>query len=260
MGRSGRTAVREHANRLRLELELDFLAANAENAAGGIGLTPRTARDLFQSGVDVLTTGNHVWKHKELRPYLDEEQRVLRPANYPAGPGSGMGVFQGESGPQVAVLNLMGRTYMEAVDCPFQTAETLLASLPVDVKVRLVDFHAEATSEKKALAYFLQDKVTAVLGTHTHVQTNDACILGQRCGFITDLGMCGAEDSVLGMDKDIIVERFYTRLPMRFEPAQGEACLCGAALDVDEAGRTLNIYAVRQSAAELRKYSHTNQG
>ncbi|WP_173086173.1 TIGR00282 family metallophosphoesterase [Fundidesulfovibrio magnetotacticus] len=243
VGRPGRKALAEQARNLRRDLELDVLMANVENASGGIGLNAKAARELLALPLDVLTGGNHTWKHKDVFPVFQEAPRLLRPANYPAGaPGTGLRVFETAGGVPYAVLNLLGRTYMDAVDCPFQTARTLLDSLPADVAVRIVDFHAEATSEKKGMAYFLDGRVSAVLGTHTHVQTNDARILPGGTAALTDVGMCGPVHSVIGMDAQGIVNRFLTRLPVRFEVAKGPARLEGALCAIDEStGRALSI-------------------
>ena len=236
IGRLGRKALATSLNALRTSLGLDVVVANAENASGGIGLDAKAAKELLGLGVDVLTSGNHIWKHRDIWGFLGETDRVLRPANYPAGaPGAGVGVYSGPDGIRYAVLNLMGRTYMEAVDCPFQTADALLGALPADVAVRLVDFHAEATSEKKAMGYFLDGRVSAVIGTHTHVQTNDARVLPKGTAYLTDAGMCGPVDSVIGMDAEAVLSRFVKRLPARFEVAKGSARLEGALCEIDAA-------------------------
>lgn len=243
IGRPGRKALADALKTLRRMLELDAVLANAENASGGIGLNAKAAKELLALPVEALTSGNHIWKHKDIFAYFNETERLLRPANYPAGaPGSGVGVYEAKDGTPFAVINLMGRTYMEAVDCPFQTAETLLATLPGDVKVRLVDFHAEATSEKKAMGYFLDGRVSAVLGTHTHVQTNDPRVLPKGTACLTDIGMCGPLDSIIGMEAQTIVGRFISRLPVRFEVAKGPVRLEGALCEIDSAtGRAVSI-------------------
>lgn len=243
VGRSGRKALADSAVRLRRTLELDALVANAENASGGIGLNSKAAKDLLALPVEALTSGNHIWKHKDIYNFFRETDRLLRPANYPDGvPGNGMGIFQTPTGLRFAVLNLLGRTYMEAVDCPFARADALLATLPDDVKVRVVDFHAEATSEKKAMGYHLDGRVSAVLGTHTHVQTNDARVLPGGTACLTDVGMCGPVDSIIGMETKGIVARFQNRLPVRFEVAKGPARLEGALCDIDHTtGRALSV-------------------
>ncbi len=236
VGRPGRTAVIERAPRLRRAHEIDLFVANAENASGGIGLTVKSARQLLTpSGPDVLTSGNHIWKHKDLISIFQEDDRVLRPANYPEGaPGTGLGIYQTDAGIPYAVINLLGRTYMDAVDCPFQSAVSLLATIPGDIVVRLVDFHAEATSEKRAMGFVLDGRVTAVLGTHTHVQTNDAQILPQGTAYMTDLGMCGPTDSILGMSVDPVLQRFLTGRPHRFIVARNPARLEGCLIDIDD--------------------------
>jgi len=245
VGKGGRQMVEEYLPGLRRELGLDVVLSNAENASGGRGLSAACAKDLHRAGIDILTTGNHVWKFPDIRPLLDSEPRLLRPANYPASaPGRGLGVFAlGQGLPPLAVINLQGRTFMEPLDCPFAAAERLAAEVPSGAVV-VVDMHAEATSEKRALAHMLRVRVQAVVGTHTHVQTSDACILDGVTGFITDLGMCGPEDSCLGMDNDIILRKFQTGLPHRFGLATGPCMLNGALIDV-EAGRCRSISAWR---------------
>ncbi|TVM15408.1 metallophosphoesterase [Oceanidesulfovibrio indonesiensis] len=245
VGRPGRRAVSALLPGLIREHAPALVVANGENAAGGLGLDAKTSRQLFDVGVHVLTSGNHVWKFKVFHETMDNEPRILRPANYPPGaPGRGMGVYDA-GGVQVAVINLMGRTFMEAIDCPFRTADALLDELDAQdkpVAVRLVDFHAEATSEKIALAYHLAGRVSAVLGTHTHVQTNDARILPGGTAALTDAGMCGVRDSALGMDTNAIIERFITGLPKRFTVASGQELVSGAWVDVDpETGTALDV-------------------
>jgi len=250
VGKPGRQALKELLPAMRREHAPDVVIANGENASGGIGLTAETLRELLGMGIDVLTTGNHVWKHRDLYGPLDKEPRLLRPANYPAGaPGRGLGVYDLPGGHRLAVLNLCGTTYMDPLDCPFRTAETLLAQLEAEEGqpvVRLVDFHAEATSEKKALGWFLDGRVSAVIGTHTHVQTADAMLLPGGTAYLTDAGMCGVEASVLGMDHKVIVDRFLTKLPQRFRPATGRGSLNGVLLDVEDAtGKARSIRALR---------------
>ncbi len=252
VGRPGREAVSGEVRRLRAELALDAVLANAENASGGLGLKPEEAKRLLDSGLDALTSGNHIWKYREIQDYLHRSPRLLRPANFPPGaPGQGLGVYT-VGGVPLAILNLQGRTYMEALDCPFRAADELLARVPEGVRVILVDFHAEATSEKIAMAYHLSGRVTAVLGTHTHVQTSDARILRDARGqgftaALTDLGMCGPEESILGMEPAPIISRFMTGLPERFKVAGGAVLMEGALLSVDEAtGRAEAIETFRR--------------
>ncbi len=243
VARPGRKAVLQQAADLRRELGLELLLANAENASGGLGLSPEGAAELLAGGLDALSSGNHIWKFKEIGAYLDRESRLLRPANFPPGlPGSGVGLYRSASGLPYVLINLQGRTFMQAIDCPFRAADALLAQVPEQVRVRIVDIHAEATSEKIALARYLDGRVSAVLGTHTHVQTNDARLLPGGTAAITDLGMCGVEDSVLGMAYEPILERFVSGRPHRFTPAGGEAALRGALLELDpETGRARSI-------------------
>lgn len=253
VGRPGRDAVISSVPELRAELGLDLVVANAENASGGLGLQPAEAEALLDCGIDVLTTGNHIWKYREIQPYLDESRRVVRPANFPPGtPGRGLTVVQAADGTAVAVLNLQGRVFMEALDCPFRVADKQLATLPREVKVVLVDFHAEATSEKIALGLYLAGRVSAVVGTHTHVQTSDARLLrdasGRTTAWLTDLGMCGPQDSVLGMEPQAIVRRFVGALPTRFQVAGGPVVLEGAVVEIDaETGRATGIETFRKT-------------
>jgi len=225
--------IRDHLPQLRQTLRLDFVLANGENAAGGVGLSAKSARELRRYGVDVVTSGNHIWKFPDICQILEQDDWLLRPANYPGDAvGRGLGVYSmPDSKVVVAVLNLQGRTFMDPLDCPFQAAERLLAGLPDDVVI-LVDFHAEATSEKRALVHMLRGRVHAVLGTHTHVQTNDACILDGKTGYMTDIGMCGPMDSCLGMDNDIILTRFRTGRPQKFKLAETKSMLCGALMEI----------------------------
>ncbi len=236
VGKPGRLALREHLPRLRTEHAVDIVVANGENASGGIGLDAKGLSALLDAGVDVVTSGNHIWKHKDIYAVLEREPRLLRPANYPQGaPGKGLVVVESASGHNVAVMNLLGRTFMDPVDCPFQAAKSLLATLGDEATVCLVDFHAEATSEKKAMGWYLDGQVSVVAGTHTHVQTSDACILQAGTAYITDLGMCGVEASVLGMEHTCIVDRLVSRRPRRFVPAKGHGGLNGLLVDIDVA-------------------------
>lgn len=238
MGRPGRIALRERLPLLRERHAPDFVVANAENASGGVGLSTKTSKELLGRGLDVLTSGNHIWKFRDIYNHLNAEPRLLRPANYPDGaPGRGWGVFQaGEV--RVGVINLQGRTYMQPIDCPFRAVEAILAEMEAmdggRPQVILVDFHAEATSEKTAMGWFLEGKVSAVAGTHTHIQTSDARVLPRGTAYVTDLGMCGPVDSCLGMKPGPILDRFVTGLPSRFEVAGGRVAVQGIALDVDE--------------------------
>ncbi len=239
----GRRAVAEHLPRLVQEENIDLTVANAENAAGGFGLTPAVAEELFALGLDVLTSGNHIWDKREIYDYLAEQPRLLRPANYPDElPGRGVWVGRARNGVPVAVINLQGRTYMPPIDCPFRKADEILPSLDPAVKVRIVDFHAEVTSEKMAMGWYLDGRVSAVLGTHTHVPTADARVLPQGTAYQTDVGMTGPYESVIGVKADAVVRRFLTGLPVRFEPAKRGVQLHAALVEIDEVtGRAVSI-------------------
>jgi 2',3'-cyclic-nucleotide 2'-phosphodiesterase len=235
VGRSGREAVSELLPGLKASLCIDFTVANGENAAGGIGITPRIGQELLDVGIDVITTGNHVWDKKEAFDLLASNDRVLRPANYPPGAaGRGARIYEGPGGVDVGVVNLQGRVFMQEIDCPFRRGSELLIDLKQRTPVLLVDFHAEATSEKLALGWYLSQQASAVLGTHTHVQTADERIMEGHTAYITDVGMTGPVDSVIGIKKELSIARFVTQLPQRFEAASGPAALCAVVIDVDE--------------------------
>jgi hypothetical protein len=237
-GSAGRRIVREHIGHVRAAHNVDLTIVNVENAAGGFGVTPQIAEDIFEMGADVLTTGNHVWDKKELVEYLNSgEERarlVLRPANFQ--PGSpGYGVYEGKTqgGVDYAVMQLQGRVFMTAIDDPFRIADALLAG--IRAKVIVVDFHAEATSEKAAIGWYLDGRVTAVLGTHTHVPTADERILAQGTAFQTDVGMSGPYDSIIGVEKDMVLHKFLTGMPGKFEAAKGNPKMCAALVTCDPA-------------------------
>jgi len=242
VGRLGRKTVQALLPALRRETEAKLVVANGENAAGGRGLTLTTADELFAAGVDVITSGNHVWEIREIYPILDSESPILRPLNYPPGvPGRGLLIAHG-----AAFINLQGRTFMGAeTDCPFRAADKALEHLQ-DIPVIIVDMHAEATSEKAALAWYLDGRVSAVIGTHTHVATADARVLPAGTAFITDVGMVGPRDSIIGMEVKPIVERFLTQLPTRFSPVErGPAIFNSVLMDIDEAsGRAHSIVRI----------------
>lgn len=228
--------VARHLPEIAAAEQVHLTIANGENAAGGFGITPQLAEELFNYGVDVLTSGNHIWDKKEIYDYLPRQQRLLRPANYPPGlPGSGLLVKEARNGVPVAILNLQGRALMAPIDCPFRKADELLVSLPENVKVRFLDFHAELTSEKTAMGWYLDGRVSAVIGTHTHVPTADTRILPQGTGYQSDAGMTGPYHGVIGVDKDIILQKFLTQLPVRMEAARHGAELHGVIVQVDEA-------------------------
>ncbi|MBQ6000048.1 MAG: YmdB family metallophosphoesterase [Clostridia bacterium] len=229
---------------IRRRLAADFVVANGENASVGNGLLPTDVRRLQNAGVDVLTGGNHTFGRWELRALLDEDSAVLRPHNYPDAPGSGLGIYATPFG-KVAVLNLIGRTYLATnVDCPFRTADRMLERL-ADIPIRIVDFHAEATSEKLALRAYLDGRVSVVVGTHTHVQTADETVSPSGTASITDLGMTGPEDSILGVGTQEVVERFLTGISVRFKPGAGEVSLCGALVEVGEDGKARSIERIQ---------------
>lgn len=245
IGRPGRRAVASRLGEVRAETGADLVIANGENASGGIGLSSKNARKLLNDGVDAITTGNHIWKFRDMHSLLGREPRLVRPANYPAeAPGKGLTVIRKDGLPPVGVLNLQGRTFMHPVDCPFKAADRELEQLPEDVRIVVCDFHAEATGEKQALAWYLDGRLTALAGTHTHVQTSDARVLPQGTGYITDLGLCGPWDSCLGMDPGPVITRFVSGLPQRFVPAAGPVVLQGALFDIDETSGKANSASI----------------
>lgn len=235
VGEPGRDAVRAVLPELLRSEAYDFVIANGENAAGGVGITYETAQELFDAGVDALTLGNHAWDRKEAWRLMAEDRRVIRPANYPAGaPGCGGAVLKVRGDLKIGVINLCGRVFsIPNLDCPFRTADALVDSLSRETKCILVDIHAEATSEKAALGWYLDGRVSAVLGTHTHVQTADERILPQGTAYLTDVGMTGPRDSVIGMAREQVVERFISQLPVRFAVADGPAIFSAVSLEFD---------------------------
>ena len=242
VGAPGRRALEELLPRLVDHYFLDLVIANGENAAGGLGITPQVADQLLGYGIDVLTSGNHIWKHKEIIPYLEATDRLIRPANYPPEtPGRSYTIVETASGEKAAVLNLEGRVFMSPLECPFRTVDRVLASLPSQVKVIIVDMHAEATSEKQAMGWHLDGRVSAVVGTHTHVQTADERVLPGGTGYITDTGMTGPVDSVIGMKKEIILSRSVSQLPQPFKVATQNIQLQGVLLKIDAQGRCQEI-------------------
>lgn len=213
---------------------IDFCIANGENSAAGNGITPFSAEYLFSSGVDFITTGNHVFRRKEVYDLLDESEFIIRPMNYHSScPGKGYAVID-MGRYSVGILNLAGSMYLDKCSCPFECADKAIAEMKKQTNVILVDFHAEATSEKKALGFYLDGRVSALFGTHTHVQTNDAMVLSKGTGYITDVGMCGVIESVLGVDKDIVIDKFRSGMPVRFNPASGECMINGCIFTIDE--------------------------
>jgi metallophosphoesterase (TIGR00282 family) len=232
---AGRSIVHHYLKSLQDEHAVDLTILNCENAATGNGVTPRIADEFFDWGVDVLTSGNHIWNKKEIFPYLDRNPRILRPANYPAeNPGRGMAIVKTRTGEEAAVINLQGRVFMPAdIDDPFRIADAELARLPSHLKVIFVDMHAEATSEKVAIGWYLDGRVSAVIGTHTHIPTADETILPGGTAYLTDAGMTGPFMSVIGVMKEDVIRRFLTAIPDRFEPASQDARLNGALVDID---------------------------
>lgn len=250
VGQPGRRAVRELVPRLRRELQVHLIVANGENMAGGSGITERTAEEMLAAGIDVITSGDHVWDHKEINAVLDREQRVLRPLNYPPGtPGNGSIVVTVNGQPDTAVINLQGRTFMAPMEHPFLEIEREVARLRCRARVIFVDFHAEATSEKIALARMLDGQVSAVIGTHTHVQTADEQVFPGGTAYLTDAGFTGPHDSVIGRQIEPVLRRFRTGLPQRFEVATGRVLLQGALIDVD--GATGRATAIRRISEPL---------
>jgi metallophosphoesterase (TIGR00282 family) len=234
VAKPGRLAVLERIQDLREQYSIDLAIMNAENLAGGFSVTPSLCEQLFDAGIDVMTSGNHIFDKKEAIPYIAKQPRLIRPANYPPNtPGNGIwtGTIQGRP---VAVINLMGRVFMPPSDDPFRVADQILASIPAETKVRIVDMHAEATSEKVAMGWYLDGRVSAVLGTHTHVQTADERLLPEVTAYLTDLGMTGSYSGVIGMNKEDVIARFTTAIARRADHSTQQARVCGAVIDVDE--------------------------
>lgn len=233
VGKSGRQAVAWCAPRIRERHRAELLIANAENSAGGFGINPMGIAEMEAAGIAFFTTGNHVWDKREGIALLDSKPNIVRPANYPDAPGRGSALVPGTEG-RVAVINIQGRVFMPPLDCPFRTVDRLLAELPTSTKIILVDFHGEATSEKIAMGYYLDGRASLVLGTHTHVPTKDARIFPQGTGYVTDVGMTGSNDSILGVVKDDVIERFLNMRPTRFEVAKGDVRCDYVIADVDD--------------------------
>lgn len=243
IGKPGRRALAARLPQIVSETGASFVMVNAENASGGLGLKPREANELLQLPIDVLTSGNHIWRHKEIYGYFDSQNRLIRPANYPENtPGRGQGVFVSKDGVQVGVLNLEGTLFMNSLPCPFRCSDREIPVLRQQTAIILVDFHAEATSEKRALGHHLDGRISAMVGTHTHIPTADAEVMAGGSGYISDLGMCGPTDSVIGVSKKEAVERFLTKLPTGYQVARGAVRLQGAVIRVNpESGRCLEI-------------------
>lgn len=246
IGRPGRAAFAKYTQKLRREQSIDLVVVNGENAADGKGLTRKPMDELLCGGADVVTSGNHIWDKKEILSFIDDEPYLVRPANYPAGvPGKGFCVYP-LKGKNVGVLNLSGRAFMPALDCPFQRAEEILRALSGECDVLLLDFHAETTSEKMALAWYLDGRIAALVGTHTHVQTADERILPQGTAYISDLGMVGPWNSVIGVKTEAVLSKMTTGMPSRFDVADGPSIYCAVLLDVDEkTGKSTSIERVQ---------------
>lgn len=249
IGRGGRETVKRFLSSIPEEEKPDIVIANGENASGGIGITPKTAFELKEIGIDVITTGNHIWRKREMYKEIHKVPHIIRPANYPPGlPGSGIIIVK-KRDVDIAVINLEGRTYMnQLIDCPFRKGDEILGQIP-DVKVRIIDFHAEATSEKKALGFYFDSRVSVVAGTHTHVQTSDEDILDGGTGYITDVGMVGPLYSVIGLKKELAIDKFITSRPNRYEVGEGAQILNAISFEISaETGRCLRIERI------LRRY------
>ncbi len=241
MGKPGRRAVRELLPGLRLELGLDFVIANVENSAGGAGLTLKVYEELKSYGIDAMTGGNHIWDKREIFKHIDDFTRLVRPINYPTGvPGAGYRIFMSDNGVRLAVINAMGRIFMPCLDNPFHIVEKAIESM--DTNIIIVDFHAEATSEKQAFGYYFDGRVSAVLGTHTHVQTADERILSGGTAYITDAGMTGGLDGIIGVKKELMIEKFLKGLSQKYEPSKSDIALQGVFVEIDDkTGKALEI-------------------
>lgn len=246
VGEPGRNMIREFIPSLKKEKEVDFIIANGENSAGGSGITSKITQELLAYGVDVITTGDHIWKRKEVLQIIDQEAGLLRPANYPEGvPGKGSVVITTINNIKIGVINLIGRVFMKPLECPFRIAEQLVEKISKSTKNIIVDLHAEATSEKIALGYFLDGKVSAVIGTHTHVQTADEKILPKGTAYITDIGMTGSANSVLGREVEPVIKRFLTGLPVHFDIAEENPILSGVILEINpKTGQAIKIQRI----------------
>jgi metallophosphoesterase (TIGR00282 family) len=252
VGSSGRRAVKLLLPELKKKFDPSFIVANAENAAGGRGLTGAIAKELFECGIHGLTMGNHTWDNKDIFNFIDSEDRIIRPANFPPGtPGKGHTVLKNANGAELAIVNLQGRTFLPPIDCPFRTADAIVDKLKKKHKHIFVDFHAEATSEKIAMGWHLDGKVSAVVGTHTHVQTHDERVLPQGTAYVTDVGMVGARDGVLGMERESVLQKFKTQLPVRFTADEGKWQFHAVVVDLEEeTGKAKKIALFRRFEEE----------
>ncbi|HRZ14016.1 MAG TPA: TIGR00282 family metallophosphoesterase [Candidatus Omnitrophota bacterium] len=253
VGNPGREALRQLVPVLRKEFDLDLVIANAENSSGGSGITPKTAQEMFDAAVDVLTSGDHIWKRKEIFELIRAEPRILRPINFPVGaPGAGFGIFKTPAGVPVGVINVLGRVFLDPLECPFRAVRKAVDEISRQTRVIIVDIHAEATSEKIAMGWFLDGEVSAVLGTHTHVQTADERVLPRGTAYISDVGMAGPFDSVLGRRVEDVLERFISCVPVRFEVADGNVQLHGVVVDIDEhTGKARSIQRIQRPVSAI---------
>ncbi|HZG14632.1 MAG TPA: TIGR00282 family metallophosphoesterase [Candidatus Bathyarchaeia archaeon] len=249
VGSPGREIVKDYLPRLKRKYQPTFIVANGENAANGKGITEKIVKELFEAGVQAITLGNHTWDNKEIFDFIDREERVIRPANFPAGtPGKGITYIKQPEG-ELAIINLQGRTFLPPLDCPFEKADQLVEQARKRTKHIFVDFHAEVTSEKQALSWYLDGRISGLVGTHTHVQTGDERILPQGTAYLTDAGMCGPSDGILGMDREVVIKKFRTQLPVRFEVASGPTQLNGVVISLDKAsGKATKIERIRIDA------------
>jgi len=255
VGSPGRQIVHDRLADIVAQQKIDLVIANGENSASGFGITPRLAEELLKTDIAVLTGGNHSWDRKEILEYLPHEPRLLRPANFPNGsPGSGLYVGTAKNGVKYAVLNLQGRVFLPAIDDPFRKADSILAELPADVAFVFVDMHAETTSEKIALGWYLDGRVTAIVGTHTHVATADEHVLPGGTAFITDVGMTGPHGGVIGMDRNGIIKRFLDQLPARFEVASGDLQMNTVLIETDDDGPRNSAGRLRASSIERLRF------
>lgn len=240
-GRTGRNLIKENLSRIKEESSVDLIIANGENSAGGVGITKEIYEDLLSYGIDVITLGNHAWAQKKIFDFIDDADRLVRPANYPLGTPGKPYVIVEVNGRKAAIINMCGRVFMDCIECPFKTIDSLLSEIGDNVEIKILDFHAEATSEKIAMGWFLDGRITAVLGTHTHVQTADERILPKGTGYITDVGMTGPLNSVLGVKKDIIIKKFISSLPGRFEAEEDSGQINAVLLRIDENNHVSHI-------------------
>jgi metallophosphoesterase (TIGR00282 family) len=249
VGAPGREIVKEYLPRLKRKYQPTFIVANGENSANGKGITQKIVKELMEAGIHAITLGNHTWDNKEIFEFIETEERVIRPANFPQGtPGNGITYVKQPEG-ELAIINLQGRSFLPPLDCPFAAAVQLVEQARKRTKYIFVDFHAEATSEKQALAWYLDGRISALVGTHTHVQTGDERILPQGTGYLTDVGMCGPSDGILGMERETVIKRFLTQLPVRFEVAAGPTQLNAVLITLDRTtGKTTHMQRIRIDA------------